>query len=160
MLTDTSIFGIQALIYIYLNNNDGEPVSPKTIAKDLNLSQSYMGKITRQLTKANILRSYHGAKGGVALNQAAKEITLLAIVEAFQGFIIGNHCQQTSHHPKPVCSFHEAMLEIHQSVIQILSKWTLHDLALRPGPTSNILKGVGCKMGDLCKVIPKKMLTS
>ena len=100
MLTDTSIFGIQALIYIYLNNNDGEPVSPKTIAKDPNLSQSYMGKITRQLTKANILRSYHGAKGGVALNQAAKEITLLAIVEAFQGFIIGNHCQQTSHHPK------------------------------------------------------------
>lgn len=157
MLTDTSIFGIQALIYIY-SNDSGEPISPKVIAKDLNLSQSYMGKITRQLTKANILRSYHGAKGGVVLNLPAKEITLLAIVEAFQGLMVGNHCQQTSHHPKPVCSFHEAMLEIHQATVKILSKWTLYELAERPGPSSSIIKGVGCKMGELCKILSCKLV--
>ena len=154
MLTDTSIFGIQALIYIHLNGGE-DPISPKTIAKDLNLSQSYMGKITRQLTKVNILKSYHGAKGGVLLNQSAKTITLLAIVEAFQGLIVGNHCQSTSHHPKPVCSFHEAMLEIHEATVKILSKWTLADLAERPGPSSSIFKGLGCRMGELCKTISK-----
>jgi len=128
MLTQTSETALKALIFLALYGTE-EPTSPREIAEHIGASPTYMAKITRMLVKADILRSQRGALGGVHLSRDPKEITLLDVVEACQGLIIGNYCQNMKEHERPHCGFHEAMLEVHQSMVGVLTKWTVSDLA-------------------------------
>ncbi len=128
MLTQTSETALKALIYLALYGGE-EPTSPRQIAERITASPTYMAKITRMLVKADILRSQRGALGGVHLSRDPAGITLLDVVEACQGLIIGNYCKTMSEHEKPVCGFHEAMMEIHGAMVGILTRWTVADLA-------------------------------
>src|SRR5690606_17826162 len=108
MLTQTSESALKALIYL-VHYGGTEPVPPREIAEHVGASPSYMAKITRMLVKSNILRSHRGALGGVSLSRPASEITLLEIVGACQGLMIGNYCHGIADHLLPVCAFHEDM---------------------------------------------------
>lgn len=146
MLTQTSETALKSLIFLALHGTD-EPTSPREIAEHIGASPTYMAKITRMLVKADILRSQRGALGGVHLSREAAKITLLDVVEACQGLIVGNYCQNMKEHERPHCGFHEAMLEVHQSMVSVLSKWTVDDLA-RNSKTYDASNGAkpSCKM--------------
>lgn len=148
MLTQTSETAIRALVLIALSSED-KLLTPKTIAERLDTSPTYMAKISGLLVKANILKSQRGATGGVTLARDASQITLLAIVEACQGLLVGNYCDDISAHPEPVCAFHTAMREAHEALLEVLTRWTLGDLVRRPGPSEE--KATNCKMGFYCK---------
>lgn len=143
MLTQTSETAVRALIYLALVQSE-EPLTPRHIAEHLGTSPTYMAKITRQLVKANILRSQRGAAGGVSLARDPEKITLLAVMEASQGLLVGNYCEEISDHLEPVCAFHRAMKEAHHAVVSVLTRWTLADLMARPGPSDG---NPQCKMG-------------
>ena len=146
MLTQTSESAIRALIFLVLAKAK-EPLPPREIAERIGASPSYMAKITRMLVKSNILRSHRGALGGVSLSRAPEDITLLDVVESCQGLIVGNYCTSIEGHQDPVCAFHQAMVEVHQTTIAVLSKWTIADLAARSGPADAALVGTGqCKI--------------
>lgn len=145
MLTQTSESAIRALIFLVLYG-DKEPMPPREIAERIGASPSYMAKITRMLVKSNILRSHRGALGGVSLSRNPEEITLLDVVEACQGLIVGNYCQSIVGHTEPVCAFHQAMVEVHQATVGVLSRWTVADLAARPGPTNDQAGTGDCKI--------------
>lgn len=149
MLTQTSETAIRALILIALTTEE-RPLTPRQIAERLATSPTYMAKITGLLVKANILRSQRGATGGVTLAREADAITLLSIVEACQGLLIGNYCDELADHPEPVCSFHTAMKEAHLSLVGVLSRWSLGDLTQRPGPADPFRENQ-CKMGFACR---------
>lgn len=147
MLTQTSETAIRALILITLMREEG-PLTPRQIAEKLGTSPTYMAKITGLLVKANLLRSQRGATGGVMLAREPQTITLLSVIEACQGLLVGNYCEELSTHPEPVCSFHTAMKEAHFVLVGVLSKWTLAELSKRPGPSlSACTKELPCKMG-------------
>lgn len=146
MLTQTSEIAIRLMVYMELRKDD-DPTSPRQMASDLDASPSYLAKITRDLVKAGILRSHRGAMGGVTMARNAKTVTLLEIIQAVQGLVVGSYCQTISDHPDPVCAFHEAMKEVHVSTLKILTKWTLADLAARPGPSPLAKDKSECKMG-------------
>lgn len=130
MLTKTTEAGLQALTYLALRDN-AEPVSPRAIAAELGLSSTYLAKIAAQLVKAGILRARRGVKGGVALSCPPRAVTLLDIVQALQGRIVGGYCDSPPARAR-VCAFHAAMQEVHHATIEILQRWTLADLAQRP----------------------------
>ena len=121
MLTKTSISAMRSLIFLCAEGDDG-PRSPRQIA--------------------GILQAHRGATGGVTLNQSAQDITLLAVVEACQGKILGNFCQETCDLDN-VCAFHEAAAQLHEAIVDVLSRWTVADLAKRPHP---LIEGVNCRM--------------
>ena len=143
MLTQTSETALRALVFLALRQSV-DPLTPREIAEELGTSPTYMAKITRQMVKANILRSQRGAAGGVVLAREPSQITLLAVMEASQGLLVGNYCSEMSNHVEPVCAFHRAMKEAHHALVSVLTRWTIQDLAARPGPTGD---GLGCKMG-------------
>lgn len=157
MLTQTSEDAIRALIHLSLIKSK-RPVTPREIAESLDASPTYMAKITRQLVKANILRSHRGAAGGVSLVRPADKITLLAIIEACQGLIVSHYCDTLQNHEEPVCAFHKAMQEAHFTMMGILTKWTLADLVGNLGPTSEAprdafscrMSGLGCCDSENC----------
>lgn len=147
MLTGTSELAIRTMVLLALEGGE-EPVSPRQMADRLNSSPSYLAKVTAVLVNAGILRSIRGAHGGVLLARPAGEITLLSIVEASQGLIVGNFCAGIAAHKEPVCSFHQVMHDLHGAMIEVLSRWTLNDLLVRPAnpDLEGVQAGFGCKM--------------
>ncbi len=131
MLNQTSELAIRVLIHLCLES-PARSVSPRRLATQLGASPSYLSKVTSQLVKAGILRSFRGSRGGVALGRKSTEITLLEIVEACQGVFVGDFCKGLQDQQTPVCGFHAAMVEVHEATLEILGRWTLQDLVLEP----------------------------
>ncbi|HPO15731.1 MAG TPA: Rrf2 family transcriptional regulator [Candidatus Hydrogenedentes bacterium] len=144
MLTKTSLNAIQALVYITRQDSAG-PVPPNEIAERLGASPTYLGKINTELAKANILNAHRGVKGGVTLARPPDQITLLEVVEACQGKILGDYCTPYDK-LNEVCAFHEAMYGLQQAIIKSLQQWTLRDLANRPLPAKHLRNKVACRM--------------
>lgn len=142
MLTNTSATAIQFLLYL---NRQGEDalLQPAEAAERLGASPTYLSKIVSLLAKADLVHTYRGAKGGVRLAHPAAEITLLQVVEACQGRILGDYCRQWDNLDE-VCAFHVAMHDLQQSIITALNRYTLDDLARRPLPIAAAQPG--CRM--------------
>lgn len=133
MLTQTTIAAIRALVHVGLKS-DTEPVSIRNIAESLSESPTYMAKVARHLVKAGILKAHRGVTGGVELNLKPDAITLRAIVEACQGVILPNFCQETTS-LNGVCAFHVAAAELHAAIVEVLDRWALEQLIREPGPS-------------------------
>ncbi len=69
-----------------------EYVPIQQISENLNISFHFLTKILQQLTENNIMISYRGPKGGVALARDPKDISLTDIVEAIDGPNIFDQC--------------------------------------------------------------------
>lgn len=151
MLTKTSESAIKLLIFLTLQKSD-LPLSPRYLAEMIDESPSYLAKITQMLVKAGILRAHRGVSGGVTLVNDSRQITLFAIVEACQGKILGNYCDEVEDLSQ-VCPYHKAMYEVYQATIQVLQRWTLADLAAPFKASRNGHEN--CRMGGICLKVRK-----
>lgn len=125
MLGKTSLSAVRSLLLL-AGQDIQKPWSPRRIADELGESPTYLAKVLRHLVRAGILESERGVKGGVSLTRRPREITLLAVVEACQGTIVGDHCCATGQGAP--CGFHKAALELHLAITGVLQRWTLADL--------------------------------
>jgi Rrf2 family protein len=142
MLGKTSILAIRILISL------GESparlcVSPRSLAGILGESPTYLAKVCRLLVKAGILRARKGARGGVWLDRPAEEITLLSVVEACQGTLVGDYCSNSGK-LEETCSFHCAAVELNEAITGVLSRWNLARLLERPHPAHGFSNGIDC----------------
>jgi len=145
MLSQTSELAIQILLCLLLEE-DREPVPPRRIASVLDASPTYLAKVAGILTKAGILRAVRGVHGGVIIAKDPAKISLLEVVESCQGKILGDYCSSIVDDFSLVCSYHEAMFELHKAVITVLGRWTIADLAEKPCPHESIRESIDCKM--------------
>jgi len=146
MITKTSLLATRALLCLARDQTD-VATSPRSIALQLGESQTYMAKVLRSLVKAGILRAEHGSRGGVLLNRRPDEVTLLGVVEACQGTIVGSYCEDVND-LATACAFHRAAVELRQAIIAVLSRWTLEELAKSPGMTRCTPGGKRCLMAE------------
>jgi len=144
MFIKTSISAIRALTYLGLNST-GQPVSPRLMAERLGESPTYLAKVVRHLVKASILRAHRGVAGGVTFHRPPEEITLLAIVEACQGAILGDFCHDAGEIEEP-CAFCRAGAELHEAMVGILSRWTLADVLQKPCPSETYDRRIQCPL--------------
>lgn len=145
VLTKTSLSAIRALVYLGLCSAR-EPIPPRRIAIALGESPTYLAKVIRHLVKAGILRAHRGVGGGVVLHRPADRVTLHAIVEACQGAILGDFCNETEDFSR-VCALHQAGAELHRAIVGVLARWTLADFLARPGPLPPLQGKVPCLLG-------------
>lgn len=143
MINATTELAIRWLVFLAVNNR-GEPVSPKRGAESLACSPSYLAKTSNILVKAGILQSTRGIRGGVLLAKNPEDITLLEIVEATEGLMTAAFCHEAGKEEE-VCSFHQAMKDLHESVTRLLSDWTLQRILERPARCPEIGESQ-CKM--------------
>jgi Rrf2 family protein len=144
MLTETTETAIRVLLYL-ASKESSAPVPPRPLAERFGASPSYLAKVTGALAKAGLAESRRGAHGGVLLARNPESVTLLEIVEAMQGRILGDYCTEDAD-PSSVCAFHQAMLELHEAIVGVLRSWTLADLARKPLPDGALAGFLGCKM--------------
>jgi len=142
MLTRTSVTAVRLLLHLD-REAPGEFASLKEISSKLEESPTYLAKIARHLVRAGILRAQRGKTGGVIVNRPSDAITLLAIVEACQGAILGNFCQETDR-LSDTCALHQAGAELHDAIIGVLGHWTLADFSRQPRPAREFRDKVRC----------------
>lgn len=143
MITNTTLSALRALLH--LGQNSPAVIPPRRIAEELGESPTYMSKVTTQLVKAGVLRTERGAKGGVQLAKRPDEITVLDIVQACQGEIVGGYCRSVCD-PALVCAFHSAAEQLERSITETLKRWTLRDLLERPRAAGAIDLEFPCAM--------------
>lgn len=130
MLGKTSVSAIRTLLFL-AQQDDGVCLPPRKLAECLGESPTYLAKVTRHMVKQGILEAAKGVKGGVRMVRRPEEITLLAIVEACQGTIVGDYCK-SSRPSLHQCSFHKAATELHTAITGVLGRWTVADLLEQP----------------------------
>ncbi|WP_455537793.1 RrF2 family transcriptional regulator [Terrisporobacter sp.] len=77
-------YAIHCLLYM-VNIEEGKSVGIRDLATFQGISESYLSKVYAKLSKAGIVKSVPGVKGGYALARDAEEITFWHIVEAIEG---------------------------------------------------------------------------
>ncbi len=145
MINKTTILAIRTLIHMG-RQADNAVRSPRHMAATLHESATYLAKVTRLLVKAGILRAEKGAYGGAYLSRRPGEITLLQIVEACQGAIVGDYCRPDCD-KRVICSYHLAAEELRVAMVGVLGEWTLARLMERPSSSQAAhLSGLACLM--------------
>jgi Rrf2 family protein len=129
MLSKTTVSALRALIYL-ARRQDQACLSPRRIAEALHESPTYLAKSLRHLVKTGILRAEKGVHGGVRLSRQPANVTLLAVVEACQGAIVGDFCQASASCSS--CGFHRAAADLHNAITGALSRWTLDQFIAIP----------------------------
>ena len=71
---------------LYLAEKDRSVVTPLSeIAESQNIPEKFLAKIFQSLSKAGVVRSHRGVRGGFTLSRDPREITIKEVLETIQG---------------------------------------------------------------------------
>ena len=83
-ISKTTTYALVATGYIAQHYREGK-VTVSAISKQYNIPLGYLFEVSEKLTKANIIHSKKGPKGGSTMARPPKDITILEIIEAVDG---------------------------------------------------------------------------
>jgi len=89
----------------------------------------------------------------MVLHRPLESITMQAIVEACQGAILGDFCDEAPDLAK-TCAFHQACAELQDAILGVLSRWTLADFVQHPRPIGMLNKRIPCWLEPAPQAIP------
>ncbi len=69
-------------------------ISSATIQREMQIPKAFMGRIVAQLAQAGLVLTFPGRDGGLSLPCPAENISLLQVVEAFEGKLLLSDCLQ------------------------------------------------------------------
>ncbi|MGQ9644975.1 MAG: RrF2 family transcriptional regulator [Thermodesulfobacteriota bacterium] len=101
------------------------------ISKEQQIPETFLAKIFQRLSKAGLLRSSRGAKGGFSLGKPAGSITMREVIEAIDGPIALNRCLRGGGECKEedFCPIYPVWSKAQQQLLEILDSTTVEDLA-------------------------------
>jgi transcriptional regulator, Rrf2 family len=81
MLSNSSIYAINAAIYLALHSAENRKIGVKEIADTLHIPLPFLAKILQSLARKGIISSNKGPGGGFWLSDDEKKAPLMAIIE-------------------------------------------------------------------------------
>ena len=115
-----SQYAIQAATYLAARPK-GQLVRVVDMCRDLRAPRHFLAKVVQDMVRNGIACTQRGPGGGVTLARAAEEISILEIVEAFEGKDLSKQCLLAipdCSDDRP-CAFRGKWAEI----LELLSKW-------------------------------------
>ncbi|HTP01184.1 MAG TPA: Rrf2 family transcriptional regulator [Anaerolineales bacterium] len=73
---------------------EGTRLPTRTIQQEMQIPSAMMLRIVAKLAKGKLVKTFPGREGGVSLSRPAAQITLLHVVEAFEGLLLLSQCLQ------------------------------------------------------------------
>ncbi|HXV35758.1 MAG TPA: SUF system Fe-S cluster assembly regulator [Myxococcota bacterium] len=126
-LTD---YGIVVMAHLAERGGDGSH-NARELAAETRLSVPVVSKILKALTRAGLLTSQRGSKGGYSLARSPGEISVVEMITALEGPVGITECTL---HPgvcaqEPSCQVRDPWQRINGAVRAALDRITLADLA-------------------------------
>src|SRR4051812_30384380 len=116
-------YGLRAMVYL-ASVEPGKVTPFREIARRMDVPEEFMAKILKTLVSKHLLLSTRGAHGGYSLAKASREISFLDVIEAVEGPVMVNVCQDSHDACKlsSACTMYgvwklgqERMLEVYRS---------------------------------------------
>lgn len=85
MLSNSSKYAINAVLYLAINASASHKLSPKQISEALNIPSPFLAKILQTLARNNAITSVKGPNGGFFLTDEEKEKPLISIIHFIDG---------------------------------------------------------------------------
>ncbi len=130
MLSKSCVYSLRSIIFIAHNASKEVKMGIREVAKELELPEPYLGKILQQLTRHNIIQSVKGPHGGFYIDEDAKEVKLIRIVEVVDGLDFFHNCglglkECSETHP---CPLHDDFKIYRDGLFTLFSNTSIADL--------------------------------
>jgi Rrf2 family protein len=134
-------YALHCLLYL-ARTGQGVARSTRDIAEFQQLSTDYVAKLFTRLEKAGVVTATEGMRGGFHLARAARDISVLDVVDAVEGRKPLFQCREVrancvlfdgttpSWSGRGVCGIHAVMLKADTAMRDSLARSTLAELAL------------------------------
>ena len=126
-------YGLRCLLQLAKAGTMGESLTLSQIARLEGISPANAGKLLWILSKAGLVQSTRGTKGGYCLARPASEIRLNQVIRVLEGEPAESHCKSYAGvldvcvHPGD-CGIRPVIVELHQIVDNALADITLSQL--------------------------------
>lgn len=123
-------YGLMAMYNLKENMGKG-PISLKDIAKDENLSESYLEQLFSLLKKHGLVESIRGAGGGYILAREPKDIPIGEIINALEGDISLSCCDSGKNancDKLEGCATRDILYKLQNQIEDVMDQMTLADM--------------------------------
>ena len=119
---------------LYLADKDLGDVTPLSeISEAQGIPEKFLAKIFQSLSKAGIIRSHRGVRGGFTLAREPKQITVKEVLETIQGPYHLMKClpdmSACTNGRTDFCALREVVLLAEEKLVEVFRGYTIADLA-------------------------------
>ena len=140
-LSRRSEYGLRALVDLVDHQGEG-PTALAALAERNRLPVKFLEQIMATLKHAGIVRTTLGTHGGYAMAAQPSSVSIGRIVRLLDGALAPLPCVSLRYYEpcscpdEATCSLRDVMIDVRDSILEILDKETLADLAARQGRDS------------------------
>jgi Rrf2 family transcriptional regulator, cysteine metabolism repressor len=140
-LSRRSEYGLRALVDLVRQDQVG-PVSLASLARRNRLPPKFLEQIMSTLRHAGIVRTTLGARGGYEMGVDPSQVTLGRVIRLLDGALAPLGCVSLRYYEpcscaeEATCALRDVMIDVRDSMLEILDRETLADLAARSGRAS------------------------
>lgn len=128
-LTAKSEYGVLAAIDLAVHHGEG-PVSAREVSERRGIPARFLEQLFVALRRAGIVTAVRGAKGGFVLARDPAQVTVLDVVEALEGPLSSNVCDQESSCAKSgACAASSVWTRATAALRDVFGTTTIADLA-------------------------------
>ena len=132
MFSQTVEYALRAVVWL-AGHGEGEPVGVAQIAEGTQVPRSYLSKVLQGLSRAGLVASRAGVKGGHYLARPAAEITVLEVIDAVDPIERIHGCPLgLKTHAKKLCGMHARLDAAIAHVQEALGGSTIADILATP----------------------------
>ncbi|WP_225744546.1 Rrf2 family transcriptional regulator [Marinilactibacillus sp. Marseille-P9653] len=124
-------YALHSMVHLAMENTN-EAVGVDTLAQRQKLSPTYLSKILTKLSKAGLIESTPGVKGGYRLVREPEECSFLDVIQATEGYESLLNCTM-SHDGKwsQTCLIERTMSEVEDKMKEELASKTIAGILLQ-----------------------------
>lgn len=128
-ITRRGEYGLTAMLYMAQPRGD-HLAQIHEIAEYCGLPEPFLGQILRLLVRARLVHSKKGVGGGFMLARPADTISFLEVLEALEGPVAVNLCQNAVEHchREGSCSMEIVWAKAQEALVGVLRETTLADV--------------------------------
>ena len=123
-------YGLMAMYNLKENMGKG-PIALKDIARDENLSESYLEQLFTLLRRADLVKSIRGAGGGYVLARDPKNIAIGEIINALEGDLSLSCCglgKKSDCNKQEECATRDILSKLQGQIEGVMESMTLADM--------------------------------
>jgi Rrf2 family protein len=127
--TKAEDYGIYGVLYL-AEQEDDRIIPLSEISKSQKVPEKFLAKIFQSLSKAGLIKSHRGVKGGFTLGKPADEITMRELVETIQGPYSLSKCLRDDDEcdKSGNCPVQHLLLITQKCILEQFEKYTLADM--------------------------------
>ena len=144
MFGKTTEYAIRALVYVYMQNQEGKRPGYKEIAKEIDSPEQFTAKVLQNLARAELVSSMKGRGGGFFFEDSVAPLTLYEIIRVIEGEKFFSKCGfglKRCNGENP-CPLHDDYSQVREGFFKLVRSQTIQSLANKINENKAVLTRV------------------